>query len=107
MISDPTIKINELIEDDYLIVLDTNVLLGLYHLSPDYADFALKCLDKVKNFIRLPYVVALEFSRHNRKAYSERQAFIRDSVKENQKMIEAHKKRALNSVAVLEKRNFP
>lgn len=46
MKSDPLVKINELIEQDYLIVVDTNVLLGLYRLSPDYADFALKCLEK-------------------------------------------------------------
>ena len=41
MKSNPLVKINELIEQDYLIVVDTNVLLGLYRLSPDYADFAL------------------------------------------------------------------
>lgn len=52
MKSNPLVKINELIEQDYLIVVDTNVLLGLYRLSPDYADFALKCLEKIKSFIR-------------------------------------------------------
>ena len=55
MKSNPLVKINELIEQDYLIVVDTNVLLGLYRLSPDYADFALKCLEKIKSFIRIPY----------------------------------------------------
>ena len=34
MKSDPLVKINKLIEQDYLIVVDTNVLLGLYLLSP-------------------------------------------------------------------------
>lgn len=34
MKSNPLVKINELIEQDYLIVVDTNVLLGLYRLSP-------------------------------------------------------------------------
>ena len=48
MKSDPLVKINKLIEQDYLIVVDTNVLLGLYRLSPDYSDFALKCLEKLK-----------------------------------------------------------
>ena len=60
MKSNPLVKINELIEQDYLIVVDTNVLLGLYRLSPDYADFALKCLEKIKSFIRIPYVVAFK-----------------------------------------------
>lgn len=107
MKSDPFVKINELIEQDYLIVVDTNVLLGLYRLSPDYADFALKCLEKIKSFIRIPYVVALEFSRHNRKLYKDRQLSIKNSISDNLTMIENHKKRVLNAISVLEKRNFP
>lgn len=51
MKSDPLVKINELIEQDYLIVGDTNVLLGLYRLSSDYVDFALKCLEKIKSLL--------------------------------------------------------
>ena len=54
MKSNPLVKINELIEQDYLIVVDTNVLLGLYRLSPDYADFALKCLETRRPSNRLP-----------------------------------------------------
>ena len=107
MKSDPLVKINKLIEQDYLIVVDTNVLLGLYRLSPDYADFALKCLEKIKSFIRIPYVVALEFSRHNRKLYKDRQLSIKNSISDNLTMIENHKKKVLNAIAVLEKRNFP
>ena len=107
MKSNPLVKINELIEQDYLIVVDTNVLLGLYRLSPDYADFALKCLEKIKSFIRIPYVVALEFSRHNRKLYKDRQLSIKNSISDNLTMIENHKKKVLNAIAVLEKRNFP
>ena len=107
MKSDPLVKINELIEQDYSVVVDTNVLLGLYRLSPDYADFALKCLEKIKSFIRIPYVVALEFSRHNRKLYKDRQLSIKNSISDNLTMIENHKKKVLNAIAVLEKRNFP
>ena len=107
MKSDPLVKINELIEQGYLIVIDTNVLLGLYRLSPDYADFALKCLEKIKSFILIPYVVALEFSRHNRKLYKDRQLSIKNSISDNLTMIENHKKRVLNAISVLEKRNFP
>ena len=46
----------------------------------------MKCLEKIISFIRIPYVVALEFSRHNRKLYKDRQRSIKN---------------------VLEKRNFP
>lgn len=107
MISNPLVNIAELIDNDYLVVIDTNVLLGLYRLSPDYADFALRCLGKIKNSIRVPYVVALEFSRHNKKLYKERQGSIKNSINESMTMMEDQKKKALNSVAVLKRRNFP
>lgn len=67
----------------------------------------MKCLEKIKSFIRIPYVVALEFSRHNRKLYKDRQLSIKNSISDNLTMIENHKKKVLNAIAVLEKRNFP
>lgn len=67
----------------------------------------MKCLEKIISFIRIPYVVALEFSRHNRKLYKDRQLSIKNSISDNLTMIENHKKKVLNAIAVLEKRNFP
>ena len=44
--------IKSLIEsDDYVIVLDTNVLLNIYRYSPDFSDFALNCIRAVQEHI--------------------------------------------------------
>lgn len=38
-------NIRELIEhQNYAIVLDTNVLLNIYRYSPEFTDFAMKCI---------------------------------------------------------------
>lgn len=35
--------------DNYIIILDTNVLLNIYRYSPEFSEFALECLNKVNN----------------------------------------------------------
>lgn len=67
--SDPNIDIKNLIENGYIVVVDTNILLGMYRYSPDYANFALKCLDKVKLSTMLPDAVVIEFQKHHSSMY--------------------------------------
>ena len=45
------------IENGYRVVLDTNVLLNIYRYSPEFSEFALECLNAVKEYIILPATV--------------------------------------------------
>lgn len=57
-------------EGNTIIVIDTNVLLGLYRHSPQWTDFGLKCLDAVSSYIVLPYAVKIEYENHYRALFS-------------------------------------
>ncbi len=99
--------IKELIESGYIVVLDTNVLLELYRYSPDYADFALECLERIKDNIRIPYTVFLEFKRHHVELYKKRQKSIDTSIEDSLTLVKNQMNKTLSSCTVLKKRNFP
>lgn len=71
--SSSTVDIKNLLLQNYFIVCDTNVFLGLYRNSPDYAAFALECLQQVKKKILIPNTVRVEFTRHSRSMFSAHQ----------------------------------
>lgn len=57
-------NIKELIENNYIIVCDTNVFLHIYRYSPEFSDFALRCLSTVESYIVIPSTVRFEFLKH-------------------------------------------
>ena len=66
--------IKQILEDDnFIIVLDTNVLLNIYRYSPEFSEFALNCLKTVKNYVVLPATVRLEYGKHCRAAFAKMQ----------------------------------
>jgi len=60
------IDIAQLLSNNYLIICDTNVYLGLYRFSPDFSNFALACLRKIQDYIVYPYTVKIEFNKHHK-----------------------------------------
>ena len=64
-----TKSIKDLCEENYLIIIDTNVLLNIYNFSPEFSSFSLQCLEAIKDNIILPATVYLEYSKHRQKLY--------------------------------------
>lgn len=60
----------DLSDGNYIIVLDTNVLLNVYRYSPEFSEFALECLRRISDNIYLPATVRLEFGKHCRSEFS-------------------------------------
>ncbi|MCM1188862.1 MAG: PIN-like domain-containing protein [bacterium] len=56
--------------DNYKIVTDTNVLLHIYGYSPEFSEFAVECLNAVKDRLVLPSTVAVEYKRHQHREFS-------------------------------------
>lgn len=56
--------------DNYRIICDTNVLLRLYDYSPEFAFFAIKCLNTVQGDISITYTTQLEYEKHHRGKYN-------------------------------------
>jgi len=56
-------EFNSLWEDSFF-VLDTNVLLDLYRLSPETSNSVLEVLRQIKDKLWIPYQVAFEYHKH-------------------------------------------
>lgn len=59
-------SIKELVQQNYIVICDTNVFLNIYRYSPEFSDFALHCMSKVEPYIIIPSTVKIEFRKHNR-----------------------------------------
>ncbi|MGE6490621.1 PIN-like domain-containing protein [Exiguobacterium sp. NPDC077395] len=107
IISDASVNIAELLDANYVIICDTNVFLGPYRFSPDYANFTINCLEKIQEHIVVPYTVFVEFRKHNRALYVRRNDKIENSVEDIIKLIDVQKEKMKNGVETLVKRQFP
>lgn len=99
--------IKELIEKNYIIVLDTNVLLNVYRFSPEVSDFNLECLNTIKEAIFLPATVSLEYDKHYRAEFSKMEKKVAEAGKETKKQIEAAKNKITKSCDIMERLQFP
>ncbi|MCA4157883.1 PIN-like domain-containing protein [Priestia megaterium] len=106
-ISDASVNVAELIAEDYVIVCDTNVYLGLYRFSPDYANFALDCLRAVQAHIMIPYTVKIEYNKHQRSEFKLRQGKLENSIEGTMTSIDNQHKSLKNIFATLSARQFP
>lgn len=106
-ISNAAVDVSELIANNYVIVCDTNVFLGLYRFSPDYANFALDCLKKVRAHLMLPYTVKVEYKKHHKALYKRRQNVINNSIEDTLHLIEIQRNKLINSFSTLITRQFP
>ena len=59
------------LEEDSIIIFDTNVLLDLYRFSKPSSEILLKSIERVSNLIFVPHQVALEFN-FNKKLISDK-----------------------------------
>ncbi len=62
-------SIKTLLEKDYIVICDTNVYLRIYDYSPEFAYFAIECLKKIQNYIKIPFTTFKEYNKHYRAKY--------------------------------------
>lgn len=102
------INVRELLEkENYYIVLDTNVYLGMYRCSPDFSAFALNCLESVRSYVRIPYTVKIEFYKHCKSAYAKRNNMMKDVWGSTKKSVETQEKAMINALSNMLKAHFP
>jgi len=65
------IDIRHLLEENYIVICDTNVYLHIYRYSPEFSDFALHCMQAIRSAIVLPSTVKYEFLKHYRSYFSD------------------------------------
>ena len=94
-------------QDNYVILLDTNVLLNVYRYSPEFSEFALNCLRAVKAHIVLPATVRLEYEKHYKKEFKNMQGRVKNAGNETSDQIERAKTKVLATCDNLERLHFP
>jgi len=94
-------------EEEYVIVCDTNVLLNIYKVSPDFSDFALKCMNEIKEYIVLPATVILEYKRHYRKVFGNMRKRVQQVSASTEGHMSLAKKKMINSCNLLEGLHYP
>lgn len=101
-------EISNLIKNSNVtIICDTNVFLRIYDYSPEFTDFALKCLKSVEDRLKIPYTAYLEFDKHYRGKYNTAKTKIKNYDKRlNEIVIEARKK-VENEFKRIETYHFP
>lgn len=100
--------IRSLIEsNDYVIVLDTNVLLNIYRYSPEFSEFALNCIRAIKGKVMLPATVRMEYGKHCRAEFAKMKSRVRDASNETTKQIKRAKVKVLATCDRLERLQFP
>ena len=100
-------NIQSLASGSTYIVFDANVLLHIYQYSPEFTEFAMECLNRIKGDIMLPSTVRIEYGKHCAKEYHAMKnrikkfedTLIRSSTSSFNKM--------LNACADLEEMQFP
>lgn len=105
--SNSSIDIKKLLEQNYIVVCDTNVYLGLYRNSPDYALFALECLKQIQKSIVLPNTVSVEFFKHNKKMFAAHQSRIDNLAKEAVELIRNQNVKLQNVWRTFINKRFP
>ncbi len=94
------------IENGYRVVLDTNVLLNIYRYSPEFSEFALECLNAVREYIVLPATVKLEYDKHKNVEFSKMEERTKEASKETEHQISSAKEKILASCHGLERLQF-
>jgi hypothetical protein len=71
------IDIKCLIDENYIVICDANVYLHIYRYSPEFSDFALRCMQTIRPAIVLPSTVKYEFLKHYRSYFSDMEKRVR------------------------------
>lgn len=65
-----------------IIVYDANLFLHVYLYSPDYSEYAVSCLDAIKDYLVMPSMIEIEYKKHQQRNFKEMSQRIKD-VREN------------------------
>ena len=101
-------NIKDLLEnEEYRIILDTNVLLNVYRFAPGYTEYAYGCLDVVKDYIILPATVRYEYGKHCRSMFAKMENRTKLVSAETKNQIAIARKKITESCDNYERLHFP
>lgn len=54
-----------------IVVCDANVYLHVYSYSPDYSEYAVSCMDAIKDYLIMPSMVEIEYVKHQKSCFKQ------------------------------------
>lgn len=93
--------------ENYVIVCDTNIYLNIYRYSPEFAEFALKCLQRIQDSIIVPSTVYIEYMKHYRAAFGSREKKVKDVSTGTIKRVQDSQRKIINICNTLEALHYP
>lgn len=89
-----------------VIVCDANVYLRIYSYSPGYSDYAIKCLNAVKDSLVMPSMVEIEYKKHQPGCFKRMNERINDAKSKFLKQISTAQNNSLSVSINLKKLGF-
>ena len=99
--------IKQLLNDGYVVICDTNVYLHIYKYSPEFSDFALRCMETVYSSIVMPSTVRYEFTKNQRSYYSKMKSRVQKVANDAERKIEDAKRKVLGNCVNLMMLQYP
>ena len=100
-------SIRELIEHNYIVVCDANVFLHIYRYSPEFSDFALRCMNVVKPHIIIPSTVRFEFLKHYRACFGDMEKRVKRVGNDTKRQITTAARKVLKMCDNLQALQYP
>lgn len=101
------LSIKSIISNDYTIICDTNVFLRLYDYSPEFVSFAIECLKRIENCMKITYTTRIEFNKHYRQKYGNAKKKIININSKLLEQIENAERKIMNEINRVQQYNFP
>ena len=101
------VNIKELIDNGYIVICDTNVYLHIYRFSPEFSDFALRCMQAIQSDIIMPSTVRYEFLKHYRGYFSKMEKRVQNVGDDTKKQISNAARKVLNLCDNLQSLQYP
>lgn len=101
------VDLENMLNQNCVIVLDTNVYLNIYERSPEFSTFSIKVLDEIRELICLPTIVKREFFKNYRSCFEKQKKKIENSCKKIQSQLEATKAKISNQCEIIKRFQFP
>ncbi|MBB6697280.1 PIN domain-containing protein [Clostridium algidicarnis] len=90
-----------------MIILDTNVYLNIYRYSPEFTEFALKCLNSIKESIVISETIKIEFLKHCKTEYFKMRKRVERAQEAIRSQVNSSKQKISNSCDDLALMQYP
>lgn len=99
--------VENILNNDGIIVIDTNVYLNIYDRSPEFSAFSISVLESIKDKIILPATVKREFLKNYKTCYNRQIKKVEKACDKLQAQLDSTKQKLHNQCAVIKNFQFP